>query len=80
MRRGGRPATPAPAAAQEAPFLDWNPLLPSVATPTTQSGSATASTASNACIEGTLTEMYRRFDRLYASCDHNSVSGSPTSA
>jgi len=27
------------------------------------------------CVEATLDEMYRRFDRLYASCDHNAAFG-----
>ena len=68
-------ATPAPAAAEEAPFLDWNPLLPGFATPYHPSRERDCVDGSNACIEGTLTEMYRRFDRRYATCDHNSAFG-----
>lgn len=68
-------ASPAEAGAQEAPFLDWNPLLPGLATPYRPSRERDCVDGSNACIEDTLTEMYRRFDRRYASCDHNSAFG-----
>ena len=68
-------ATPTPASAQEAPFLDWNPLLPGYATPYRPSRERDCVEGSNACIEETLSEMYRRFDRRYATCDHNSAFG-----
>jgi hypothetical protein len=68
-------AGPPPARAQEAPFLDWNPLLPGLATPYRPSRERDCLDGSNACIEETLTEMYRRFDRRYATCDHNSAFG-----
>ena len=69
-------AAPTSAGAEEAPFLDWNPLLPGLATPYRQpSRERDCVDGSNACIEGTLTEMYRRSDRRYASCDHNSAFG-----
>ena len=66
---------PVEAAADEAPFLDWNPLLPGFATPYRPSRERDCVDGSNACIEDTLTEMYRRFDRRYATCDHNSAFG-----
>ena len=68
-------AAPSTRAAQEAPFLDWNPLLPGFATPYRPSRERDCVDGSNACIEETLTEMYRRFDRRYATCDHNSAFG-----
>ena len=68
-------AGPPPARAQEAPFLDWNPLLPGFATPYRPSRERDCLDGSNDCIEETLTEMYRRFDRRYATCDHNSAFG-----
>ena len=69
-------AAPTGAGAQEeAPFLDWNPLLPGFATPYRPSRERDCVDGSNACIEETLSEMYRRFDRRYATCDHNSAFG-----
>ena len=65
----------APAEAEEAPFIDWNPLLPGLATPYRPSREQDCVDGSNQCIEETLTEMYRRFDRLYATCDHNAAFG-----
>jgi len=68
-------SAPSGATADEAPFLDWNPLLPGFAAPYRPSRERDCVDGSNACIEDTLTEMYRRFDRRYASCDHNSAFG-----
>ena len=65
----------APASAEDAPFIDWNPLLPGVATPYRPSREKDCVDGSNECIEETLTEMYRRFDRNYATCDHNAAFG-----
>ena len=67
--------TPAPASADDAPFVDWNPLLPGLATPYRPSRERDCVDGSNECIEGTLAEMYHRFDRRYATCDHNSAFG-----
>lgn len=67
--------TPAPASADDAPFIDWNPLLPGLATPYRPSRERDCVDGSNECIEETLSEMYRRFDRRYATCDHNSAFG-----
>jgi hypothetical protein len=65
----------APASAEDAPFIDWNPLFPGIATPYRPSREKDCVDGSNACIEETLTEMYRRFDRNYAVCDHNAAFG-----
>jgi uncharacterized protein DUF5995 len=68
-------AAPAGAAADDPPFIDWNPLLPSAAPGWHPSREKDCVDGSNSCIEETLGEMYRRFDRLYATCDHNSLFG-----
>jgi Family of unknown function (DUF5995) len=66
----------APAAsADEPPFIDWNPLLPSLAPEYHPSRAKDCVEGSYRCIENTLDEMYRRFDRLYARCDHNAAFG-----
>ncbi len=68
-------SAPASAGAEEAPFVDWNPLLPGLATPYQPSRERDCVDGSYGCIEDTLSEMYRRFDRRYATCDHNSAFG-----
>ena len=55
--------------------MDWNPLLPSVAQPFHPTRERDCTDGSPACIEETLSEMYRRFDRRYANCDHNAAFG-----
>ncbi len=67
---------PGPAAAQEdPPFVDWNPLLPSLATPFHPSRERDCTDGSPACIEKTLADMYERFDLRYSTCDHNAAFG-----
>jgi hypothetical protein len=66
-------ALPAAAAAEDAPFIAWNPLLPSAATTFTPSRETDCVDGNPTCVDRTLAEMYRRFYRLYASCDHNAV-------
>jgi hypothetical protein len=61
------------AAAADAPYIDWTPLLPGLSLGFKPSDERDCADGSNACIERTLASMYRRFDRLYATCDHNSV-------
>ena len=68
-------SVPSPAAAEDPPFLDWNPLLPGLPQPYQPSKDADCVDGDPACIERTLTEMYQRFDRRYATCDHNSAFG-----
>jgi hypothetical protein len=63
------------ASAEDAPYVDWNSLLPAVPQPHHPSREPDCRDGSPRCIEDTLDEMYRRFDRLYASCDHNAVFG-----
>ncbi|HEY1358696.1 MAG TPA: DUF5995 family protein [Thermoleophilaceae bacterium] len=64
----------APAAlAEDPPFVDWNPLLPSVAPNYHPSRAKDCVDGNSSCVEHTLGEMYDRFDRQYASCDHNAL-------
>jgi Family of unknown function (DUF5995) len=63
------------ASADDAPFVDWTPLLPSAAPNYHPSREKDCVDGSYRCIEHTLDEMYRRFDRLYARCHHNAVFG-----
>ena len=55
--------------------MDWNPLLPSLAQPFHPSRERDCADGSPKCVEDTLAEMYRRFDRLYSTCDHNAAFG-----
>ena len=66
---------PAATVAEEAPFIDWNPLLPSLATPYHPSRELDCPDGARSCIEETLSQMYDRFDRRYATCDHNAAFG-----
>lgn len=64
----------APAAlAEDPPFIDWNPLLPSVAPGYHPSRAKDCVDGNRTCIEHTLDQMYARFDRQYATCDHNAL-------
>lgn len=62
-------------AAEDPPLLDWNPLLPGLPQTYQPSKDADCVDGDKACIERTLTEMYRRFDTQYATCDHNAAFG-----
>ncbi len=68
-------ALPASAQAAEAPFVDWTSLLPGVNGDFQPSRERDCVSGKAACVESTLDEMYRRFDRLYSSCDHNAAFG-----
>ena len=64
----------APAAlAEDPPFVDWNPLVPSAAPGYHPSRAKDCADGRSSCIEETLGQMYDRFDRQYATCDHNSL-------
>ena len=68
-------ATASASAAEDPPFVAWNPLLPSLAQPFEPSRERDCVGGEPQCIEDTLSEMYRRFDGLYATCDHNAAFG-----
>ncbi len=68
-------ALASPAVAEDPPLLNWNPLLPGLPQTYQPSKDADCVNGDPACIERTLTEMYRRFDTQYASCDHNAAFG-----
>ena len=66
---------PASAQAAEPPFVDWTSLLPGVPGQFQPSRERDCVNGKARCVESTLDEMYRRFDRLYSSCDHNAAFG-----
>lgn len=66
---------PASAQAADAPFVDWTSLLPGAPGQFQPSRARDCVSGNPACVESTLDEMYRRFDRNYASCDHNAAFG-----
>ena len=63
------------AAAEDPPFVDWNSPLPGAPLHYQPSKDADCVDGNPACVEQTLTEMYRRFDDQYATCDHNAAFG-----
>ena len=63
------------ALAEDAPFIDWNPLLPGLEPDFHPNRTRDCADGRSSCIERTLDQMYGRFDRLYASCDHNALFG-----
>ncbi len=66
---------PGAAQAAEAPFVDWTSVLPGARGDFQPSRARDCVSGNPACVESTLDEMYRRFDRLYSSCDHNAAFG-----
>ena len=66
---------PGSAQAAEAPFVDWTSVLPGARGDFQPSRERDCVSGNPACVESTLDEMYRRFDRLYSSCDHNAAFG-----
>ncbi|HYI36361.1 MAG TPA: DUF5995 family protein [Thermoleophilaceae bacterium] len=68
-------ALPAAASAEDPPQLDWNPLLPGLPQTYEPSKDADCVDGDPQCVERTLTEMYRRFDTQYSTCDHNAAFG-----
>jgi hypothetical protein len=68
-------ALPAAAAAEDPPFVDWNSPIPGMTGTYHASKDADCVDGNPACVEQTLTEMYRRFDDQYATCDHNAAFG-----
>ena len=66
-------ATPAGAAAEDPPFVEWTSLAPTLTSgydPTSENDCVRGSTR---CVDSVIREMTRRFDRLAADCDHDSI-------
>jgi uncharacterized protein DUF5995 len=63
----------APAAAQDAPYADWNAAYAGFPSNAARSASLDCPTGSRACIDRTVDEMYRRFHTAIPRCDHNAV-------
>lgn len=66
-------ASPAAAVAEDAPFVGWSALLPGLALPYDPASPDDCIAGRVQCVDRTIREMTRRFDRLAASCDHNAI-------
>lgn len=63
----------APAAAQDAPYADWNADYPGFPSNVPRDAARDCTAGSRACIDRTVDEMYRRFHTVIPPCDHNAV-------
>jgi hypothetical protein len=66
-------AVPAAARAQEPPFLGWSALLPGLTTQYQPSSANDCAAGRTRCVDAVIREMYRRFDPLASSCDHDAI-------
>jgi hypothetical protein len=67
-------AAPGAAAAEEPPFVGWSALLPGLSLPPYDAASPDDCVAGRSqCVDRTIREMTRRFDRLADSCDHAAI-------
>jgi Family of unknown function (DUF5995) len=67
-------AAPGAVAANEPPFVGWSALLPGLSLPPYDAASSDDCVAGRIqCVDGTIREMTRRFERLADSCDHDAV-------
>jgi hypothetical protein len=69
----GTLAIPANAGAEDAPFIEWSSLLPSAMTGYRASTFSDCANASPKCIDATLREMRRRYNRMASRCDDNAI-------
>ena len=65
--------SPAAAVAEDAPFVGWSALLPGLSLPYDPASPDDCSAGRVQCVDRTVREMTRRFDRLAAACDHNAI-------
>ena len=63
----------APAAAQDAPYSDWNAAYAGFPSNAGRDAAVDCVAGSRACIDRTVNEMYRRFHTVIPRCDHNAV-------
>ncbi len=61
------------AAAQDAPYADWNAGYAGFPSGVARSAAEDCVDGSRACIDATIDEMYRRFHTVIPRCDHNAV-------
>ncbi|MDF2748949.1 MAG: hypothetical protein K0T00_124 [Gaiellaceae bacterium] len=66
-------AVPAGAAGEDAPFVGWSALLPSLAPPYDPASPDDCIAGRVQCVDKTIREMTRRFDALASSCDHAAI-------
>jgi Family of unknown function (DUF5995) len=66
-------ALPASAAAEDAPFVGWSALLPSLALPYDPTSPNDCIAGRVQCVDKTVRQMTARFDRFASSCDHSSI-------
>jgi uncharacterized protein DUF5995 len=66
-------AVPAAAAGEDAPFVGWSSLLPSLALPYDPASPDDCIAGRVQCVDKTIREMTRRFDALASTCDHAAI-------
>jgi hypothetical protein len=66
-------ASPATAPAEDAPFVGWSALLPTLALPYDPTGEDDCVAGRTPCVDKTIREMTRRFEALASTCSHNAV-------
>jgi hypothetical protein len=66
-------ALPAGARAEDPPLVEWSSLLPGLATTYEPSSENDCVAGRPACVDAIVREMQRRFDRLAATCDHDTI-------
>jgi hypothetical protein len=66
-------AWPATGAAEDSPFVGWTALLPALSMPYDAASPDDCVAGRAGCVDKTIREMTRRFDRLASSCDHNAI-------
>ena len=66
-------ALPTAALAEDAPFVGWSALLPSLTLPYDPVSLDDCVAGRVQCVDRTIREMTRRFDGLASSCDHNAI-------
>jgi Family of unknown function (DUF5995) len=64
---------PAPAAAEDPPFVGWSSLLPALSIPYDVTSSDDCIAGRAQCVDKTIREMTRRLDPLASACDHNAI-------
>jgi hypothetical protein len=58
---------------EDAEYVGWSALLPGLATEFVPSSENDCTAGRTRCVDAVIREMRRRFDRLAASCDHDSI-------
>jgi hypothetical protein len=64
---------PAPAAAEDPPFVGWTSLLPALSIPYDATSPDDCIAGRTPCVDKTIRQMTRRLDQLASSCDHDAI-------